>query len=190
MSVRAGHGAGAGRPHVEVLPADELPAGLPAPAWLPQAGERAGRGRFAKGATSAQAAGGRARAGSVRLARTLGLSPPPDTSAFAPYRRQAAAFRRAHVAQLARSVGGGYCGPGPSSIVATAAWQLALSRYILDKAESATSADLVIASRLGNESRQNLLAAHELTAKEAKARPKQNATQTALAAITASGVPT
>lgn len=174
MTVRTGHGSGAGRPHVEVLPADELPAGLPAPAWLPQAAERAEGGRFAKGATSVQAAGGRARAGTVRLARTLGLSTPPDSSEFAPYRRQAAAFRRAHVAQLARSVGSGFCGPGPSSIVATAAWQLALSRYILDKAENATSADLVIASRLGNESRQNLLAAHELCAKEAKSRPQEN----------------
>jgi hypothetical protein len=189
LSIRAGHGAGAGRPHVEVLPADELPAGLPAPAWLPQAGERVEHGRFAKGATSAQAAGGRARAGSVRLARTLGLTNPPDSSTFAPYRRQAAAFRRAHVAQLARTVGGGYCGPAPSSIVATAAWQLALSRYILDNAENCTSADLVIASRMGNESRQNLLAAHELCAKEAQKRPKQNATQNALAAITASGGP-
>jgi hypothetical protein len=123
------------------------------------------------------------------LARTLGLSTPPDDSKFAPYRRQAAAFRRAEVARLARTVGGGYCGAGPASIVGTAALQLAMSRYITDNADNATSADLVIASRLGNESRQNLLAAHELTAKEARHRPRQNATQTALAAITASGNP-
>jgi hypothetical protein len=155
------------------------------PAWLPRPDERTQGGRFAKGATSVQAAGGRARAGSVRLARTLGLTALPDDSKFAPYRRQAAAFRRAEVARLARTVGGGYCGAGPASIVGTAALQLAMSRYITDNADNATADDLMKASKLGNESRQNLLAAHELCAKEAKARPK--ADNPILAAIDAAG---
>ncbi|MEI9936677.1 MAG: hypothetical protein WDO69_05585 [Pseudomonadota bacterium] len=170
MTVRAGHGAGAGRPHVEVLPADELPDGLPA--WRPReaAQERTAKGTFAAGSATAQAAGGKAKAGSTRLARRLGLAVDLPETQFSPYRRAAADFRRAHVAHLAKTVGGGHVGPGPASIVATAALQLAVSRYIFDRAEHVSSQELQLASRLGNESRQGLLAAHELVAREAKAR--------------------
>jgi hypothetical protein len=89
---------------------------------------------------------------------------------FAPYKRAAADFRRAQVRSLARTVGGGHCGPGPASMVASAAWQLAASRFLFDAA-SGNVDRLVVASRLANDSRQNLLAAHELCAREAQARP-------------------
>jgi hypothetical protein len=93
------------------------------------------------------------------------------SAAFAPYKRAGGAFRRFHVNALAKSVGGGHCGPGPSSIVATAAWQLAVSRYLFDvAAESGSREDFALASKLANDSRQNLLAAHELCAREAEAR--------------------
>ncbi|MEO7035586.1 MAG: hypothetical protein ABI548_16800 [Polyangiaceae bacterium] len=174
MTVRAGHGSGAGRPHVEVLPVDELPAGVAAVARAPEApGERTTAGTFAPGGSTAQAAGGRAKRGSSWLACRLGRELDLPETELTPYRRGAASFRRAQVAHLAATVGGGVCGPAPASLVATAAWQLAISRYIFDRAERVSQSELALASRLGNESRQNLLAAHELCAREAKGRAAQ-----------------
>lgn len=172
MTLRNGHGNGAGQPRIEVLPPDELPAGMPAPCRSPQPPPAGERGRFAPGNHLA-ALGGKAKAGSTRLARRLGLAELPDGAPFAPYKRSAAAFRRFHVARLAASVGGGQCGPAPASIVATSAWQLASSRYLFDLIASGELGPdaLKLASQLGNDSRQNLLAAHELCAREAKARP-------------------
>jgi hypothetical protein len=173
MALRNGHGSGKGQPRVEVLPPDELPAGMPEAyrsKQQPPAGEH---GRFAPGNHLA-AAGGRAKAGSTRLARRLGIADLPGNAPFAPYKRAAAAFRRFHVARLAASVGGGQCGPAPASIVATAAWQLAASRYLFDLVASGELGPdaLKLASQLGNDSRQNLLASHEICAREAKAQPK------------------
>jgi hypothetical protein len=78
------------------------------------------------------------------------------------------------MAQLAATVGGGEVGPGPASIVSSAALQLAASRWLADRgAESGAAGLLLSASRLADASRQNLLAAHELAAREAQARPRQ-----------------
>ena len=80
-------------------------------------------------------------------------------------------FRRVQCAELARTVGGGVCGPGPSSIVASAALALAWSRYFSDLAATTGDAELAMRSaRLGEVSRQHLLASHELVAREATAR--------------------
>jgi hypothetical protein len=174
MTLRSGHGAGAGVPRVEVLPADELPAGVPAAARAVSPSDRGEAGRFARG-NSLAVHGGRARAGKTRLADRMGLRRLPDGAAFAPYKRAAVPFRRAQCAQLAASVGGGFCGPGPSSLVASAALQLAWSRYLSDVAAETGDADTALqASRLADASRQNLLAAHELCAREAAARPRRD----------------
>jgi hypothetical protein len=77
------------------------------------------------------------------------------------------------MANLAATVGGGSIGPGPASIVSTAAIQLGASRYLSDLGARLGDAKLLLdGSRLADASRQNLLAAHELVAKEAKSRPK------------------
>ncbi len=61
----------------------------------------------------------------------------------------ASTFRRVQCAELARTVGGGVCGPAPSSMVASAALALAWSRFFSDRAaidgdpELATRAILV-----------------------------------------------
>ncbi len=173
MALRAGHGKGAGTPRVEVLPPDELPAGVQATEQAPARGERRQNGTFAKGARSAQAAGGRATRGKARLAARLGLANLPDGDAFATYRKAASTFRRVQCAELARTVGGGVCGPGPSSVVASAALCLAWSRYLSDQAAVTGDPELALRSaRLGETSRQHLLAAHELCAREAEARKK------------------
>ena len=134
MTLRTGHGKGAGEPRIEVLPADELPNGVQAFEHAPSKSERDEHGKLMPGSSTIQSRGGKARRAATRLARTLGLSELSDSAAFGPYKRAGAAFRRFHVAALARSVGGGHCGPGPSSIVATAAWQLGVSRYLFDRA--------------------------------------------------------
>ena len=83
---------------------------------------------------------------------------------------------------VAKTVGGGVCGPAPSSLVASAALQLAWSRYLGDVAAETGDPDMALkASRLAEASRQSLLAAHELCAKEALARP--NAKRDPLAAF-------
>lgn len=187
MALRSGHGRGKGRPHIEVLPVDELPAGVPARAR--QAAPRDSAGRLLPGpATSELArAGGFAAAEARQLGQLLGLWTPPEGHAFAPYARLGREWRDAHMAQLGATVGGGHVGPGPASIVSTAALQLAASRWLSDVgAETGDAKSLLDASRLADASRQNLLAAHELCAKEAQSRPKRE--NPALAAIEAPGV--
>jgi hypothetical protein len=172
VTLRTGHGNGRGVPRVEVLPVDELPAGVPDRAGHESPTDRGDGGRFAPG-NSLATRGGKARAGKSRLADRMGLRALPDSSAFAPYKKAAVSFRRAQCASLAASLGGGYCGPGPSSFVASAALQLAWSRFLADMAAEHGDPDLAVtSSRLANDSRQNLLAAHELCAKEAAARPQ------------------
>jgi hypothetical protein len=170
MALRKGHGTGAGKPRIETLPVDELPAGVPENARTVSRSDRRERGLFAPGNAFARA-GGKARAGKTRLADRLGLHPLPEGSTFAPYKAGAVSFRRAQCAALAAMVGGGYCGPGPSACVASAALQLAWSRWFSDRAAETGNGDFALqASKLANDSRQNLLAAHELCAREAEAR--------------------
>ena len=172
MTLRTGHGTGAGSPRIEVLPADELPVGLPAAVGVEAPTDRGQNGRFRTGNRIA-AVGGWSRASQSALANRMGLSELPGSPEFSPYLKAAAGFRRAQCTALAKSVGGGWCGPGPSSVVATAAWQLAASRFLFEKASRTGDAALfAAASRLGDAHRQSLLAAHELCAREASARAK------------------
>jgi hypothetical protein len=170
MTLRTGHGSGAGMPRVEVLPADELPRGVPSNADEACRTASTETGRFAVG-NRRSVLGGRSRQGQSRLASRLGLACLPDSDAFAPYRRAAATYRRIQVAELAKSIGGGHCGPGPASIVSSAALALAWSRFFSDEAARTGDSELAMRSaRLGETSRQHLLAAHELCAREAKCR--------------------
>lgn len=176
MSLRRGHGRGAGVPRIEVRPADELPAGVPGPA-RPVAGRDAS-GRFvpSDGTKELARAAGKARAESIQLARLLGLSELSEGHPFAPYARLAREWRDAHMAKLAATVGGGEVGPGPASVVSSAALQLAAARWLSDRgAEAGDAKQLLEGSRLANDSRQNLLAAQEMVAFEAKSRPKPRA---------------
>ncbi len=172
MALRSGHGNGAGVPRVEVLPADELPAPVPADEKPLTGVVRRQNGTVAtsEAAKALGRRGGEVKAKAVRLARCLGLSVPTDDAVFAPYRRAAAAFRRHHCKELA-AMAGGHCGAAASSIVASAALQLAASRFLFDLgAESGDATILKQASQLANDSRQNLLAAAELATRSASAR--------------------
>jgi hypothetical protein len=163
--VRKGHGNGAGVPRIEAPPVDELSAGLQAPKLAPSTSERDEAGRFRPGARTVQSAGGEALREMTRLARRLTLGETLADPRFEPYARAARAFRKAQVSALARDVGGGHCGVAPASVVASASLQLAASRFAFE-----VLGDLAMGSRLADASRQNLLAAHELTAREAASR--------------------
>ena len=173
MTLRKAHGSGAAAlVRVETLPADELPLGVQAPPQASARKERRPNGTFAPGARTIQASGGRATRGKSKLTARLGLANLPEGNAFAPYRRAATKFRRVQCAELARIVGGGVCGPAPSSIVASAALALAWSRYFSDQAAVSGDSELAVrALRAADASRQSLLTAHELCAREAASRP-------------------
>lgn len=165
-----------GRPRPQAPRADELPEGMPAPA-RPHAA-RDGSGRFGQGSgtTALAASGGRAKAEAARLKRMLGLSEPAEP--YRAYVQHAADWRDAQLRHLAESVGGGAVGPDVIAIVSSAARQLAASLALNDAALAEGCDDSVAllekSSRLANDSRQNMLAAHELAARAAKARPLAN----------------
>ncbi len=171
MALRKGHGTGAGVPRIEVLPADELPAPIPADP-VPVLRRKNGTVADSASAKALGARGGPARVARARLVSALGLVDLDAQAPFAPYRTAGDAFVESHLAELARQAGG-EVGPGPSSIVASAAVQLTASRFFSDKAATTGDASLfALASSLANASRQNLLAAYELAVREAEARPR------------------
>jgi hypothetical protein len=165
LTLRTGHGSGAGVPRIEVLPVDELPAGVPALSAPVQPG-RDQSGRYLAGTPETRAAASaaaKAKRNRTALAHTLGVT--SDDPTWAAYLRSAEAFRRAQVRLLAATVGGGQCGPAPAALVASAALALAASRFKYARGE------MLEGARLAADVRQNLLAAHELCAREAIARP-------------------
>ena len=174
MGLRTAHGDDANRLLVvETLPADELPLGEPGSVVAEAGSERTAKGQWVKGSRTAQSRGGLAKKGKSQLGSRLGLSKLPAGNEFARYRKSAASFRRAQCAELARTVGGGECGPGPSSIVASASLSLAWSRYLSDEAARTKDGALAVqAMSLADKSRTQLLTAHELCAREAEARAR------------------
>ncbi len=174
MSWRKGHGTGAGTPRIEVLPADELGAGVPAPTRPVVPRDSSGKFQAGHGTTELARAGGKAAGLSKQLARLLGLAELSDDHPYAPYARLAREWRDDHMATLAATVAGGEVGPGPASVISSAALQMAASRWLADEGAAKGDAKMLgQASSLMNDSRQNLLAAHELASREAQARPKK-----------------
>jgi hypothetical protein len=175
MALRTGHGNGAGVPRIEVLPADELPAPIPAPPRgdeprKPVAERREG-GLFARGegtrALSLRA--NEIRWSRLRLIDKLGLGTIAADPTFAPFIHGAEEFVDAHLAELA-VLAGGTVGTGPSTMVASAALQLAASRWAYTRAAALPDPDMVkLGSTLSNDSRQNLHAAYEYAVKVGKA---------------------
>ena len=166
MPIRKGHGKGAGTPHVEVLPAAKLPDAVPA-AHGPIA--RRSDGRIADSAAAKELGrrGGSAKQRRLRLLTKLGLGEIYKESSFRSFCDDAEEFAKVHLEELAKMAGGSV-GTGPSSFVATAALQLAASRWAFTKAARLEDAALhKLASSLGNDSRQNVLAAYELAVREA-----------------------
>ena len=130
---------------------DELPDGVPAPAR--PAAERGADGRLLPGPGTSELARGAARAlhEGRHLAQLLGLWEAPEGHAYAPYARLAREWRNEHLAQLSATVGGGRIGPGPASVVSSAAMQMAASRWLYDLgAQLGDAKALLDASRLAD----------------------------------------
>jgi hypothetical protein len=174
MTLRSAHGRAkelGSIAAVEVSPADELPVGVPAPARPVALRDASGRLLPGAGTSALAREGAKAAHESRQLAALLGLWTPPEDHAFASYARLAKEWRDAHIAELGATVGGGEVGPGPASVISTAALELGASRWLFDQGAKEGNAKMLLeASRLADSSRQNVLAGHELAAREAVAR--------------------
>jgi hypothetical protein len=160
MALRTAHGKGRDAVvRVEVLPADELPAVTPAVT------DRSGRdaaGRFARYNTVSK---------KPRL-RPGVLAPDADAGpAFEPYARWAKSYYHRRRRELAQAHGGSVSA-GVANLIASAAQQLAQSRFLAARAAEDGDADrMKLSSSLADAARQNELAGFEIAAREAKARP-------------------
>lgn len=171
MPLRAGHGRGSGRPHPEVMISRRVLEGIPGEASQPppKPARRADGSLLRSPEQQAMARlGGLARAQKrqdLRVLQRLGLhgTPKPELEL---YWQDANAFSQHEVKRIAQVVGGGHCGASPCSMIQSAALQLAASRKLF------ADGNFFGGSKLADASRQNLLAAHEIAAKEAIARRK------------------
>ena len=162
MTLRSGHGNGAGVPRIEVLPPDELPS---ATGSIAARAERTPDGRFARGNTVGRQ--GRTRPGPRGLVGVDRTS--PDYRPFARWGARYGAHRRRELA----SAHGGEISAGVGAIVESAALAMAASRYLQHRAGLSNDAELFRqASQLASTARQHELAAWELAAREAAARPR------------------
>ena len=154
---------------IEVMPASELPAPLPDKS-APLARRADGTIANSETARALGARGGFKKATKAKLLTGLGLAELTEEDAFRPYWIAVDDWVRAHLAVLA-GMCGGMVGPGPASIVGTAGVQLAASRFFSDMGAKQGNARIFeTASKLGNDSRQNLLAAYELARREGEVR--------------------
>jgi hypothetical protein len=174
MAYRTGHGSGRGTPHIEVVPVDELPAGMlgDACAHSPEhpATSREAFGPTERGTEEASFLARRAalarwdKANSLRVLDSLGLKGTPP-AVLEPYLEDAREFARSEIARLAEQVGGGSCEGAAETFVQSAALQLAGSRAAF------AAGELALGSKLADASRQNCIAAFEICARSAKSKP-------------------
>jgi hypothetical protein len=169
MTLRKGHGTGAGVPRIEVLPADELPEPLPA-APPPLARRENGTIADSASAKALGAKGGYAKATKKKLLQGMGLAHVMDDNVFKPYYAAAQAWLEATI-EIYAAMCGGMVGPGPSALLGNAAIALAFSRYLTDKAFSSQDETMARqAIRYWDAMKQQKLAAYELGIREAKMR--------------------
>ncbi len=164
MVLRTGHGNGAGSPRVEVLPPDELPAAQAA------ASDPLATGRDAAGKLRNSAAA-RALAKLPRrsrfVPRTLACDP-----RFEPHNRRRLEWQRKRMVELQTAHGGVSHGVG--AMLNAAAWLYAAGEFAAElAAEKGDLEGFKQAATLTSTARQHELAAWELSAREAEARPKQ-----------------
>ena len=196
---RKGHGTGkAALARTELALKDGYKAVPDAEAGQPDRLDRDAAGRFAskEAAREAGRRGGLARAAAdpKKWSRGLGLASLlthfKDFDGLAPYKRDAVAWLEAEAMAVARDVGGGELAPGCMSVLETAARQRMFSKFYFDLATTSSFAwqkapagttpsvqprsDLVgTASRLANDSRQNVAAARIIAAEDARGRAQR-----------------
>lgn len=175
MGLRSSHGLGRdsnGPLRVEVLPADELPKPN-AEDMDARLEERKRVGRpFKKG--NKAAVGRRPKLARLGVDRDK-LSHKDPRYVKALY--MAESYRKRRVSEM--RIAHGFVSVGAMSIMATAALQLAMSRFMMDVATDTMDMDLIKkSSAMANDSRQNELAAWELCSREASAKTRAAANAT------------
>lgn len=162
MTLRKGHGTGAGMPRVEVLPPDEQPF-TPADVAAPLV-TRDDRGRVVSSA-AARAMAQMPRAG-VFLPRDITVAP-----GFEVHNRRRRRWLRKRRQELHEVTGGVSHGVG--AMLASAAWLYAGGEFAAERAAETGNVDLFrTAATLTSTARQHDLAAWELAVREADARRK------------------
>ena len=140
--------------------------------------KRGDAGRFGAGDRNLSqlgARGGRASALSRQISACLSLWTPGEDHPYQPYAARARKWMKAKLAELARDIGGGEVGAGVTALVASAARSQAVATWLHDHAlqklrgKPQTEA-LAQSLSYSRQIRQDLIAAHELAAKEAVGR--------------------
>lgn len=165
MSLRKGHGTGAGVPRVEVLPPDELPPVQAAEADpLTTGRDAAGKVRSSAAAKALASLPRRSRI----LPRRLACDP-----RFEPHNARRLEWQRKRMAELQAAHGGVSHGVG--AMLNSAAWLYAGAEFAAELGAETGDLELFkLAATLSATARQHELAAWELSAREASARPKQS----------------
>lgn len=163
MALRTGHGRGAGSPRVEVLPPDELPsAQAVGPDPVASGRDAAGRIRSSAAAKALAKLPRRSRF----VPRALACDPK-----FEPHNRHRLEWQRARLAELAAAHGAVSRGVG--AMISSAAWLYAAGEFAAEKGAAAGDPELFkTAASLTGTARQHELAAWELAAREAQAKPR------------------
>lgn len=166
MALRTGHGHGAGSPRVEVLPPDELPQA-----------QAAGADPLSTGRDE------RKRVRTTAAARAMAKLPRRDRFVprkfacdprFEPHNRRRLEWQRRRMAELQAAHGGVSHGVG--AMLSAAAWLYAGGEFAAElAAESGDVEQFKVAATLTSTARQHELAAWELSAREAQARPRTSA---------------
>lgn len=200
MTLRSGHGTGAGVPRIEVLPSDEMPKPITAEeAAKPDSLQRRPNGRFTpESAREAGRRGGRAerkKADAKKLAKKFGLGRLIERwkadDEIEKFITESEQWFVQSCEDMSRDVGGGQLSSGVTSMLRSSAYQRAYANFLYDCASRTAHAwetlaphaipnakprlsprlDLVAAAtRLADSSRQNYMAAFEIAAREAHAR--------------------
>lgn len=164
MALRSGHGNGASSPRIEVLPPDELPKAQAAGRDPIQAG----RDPLTKRLKTSEAA--RAMAKLPRRSRFLPRQFACDPR-FVPHNRRRLEWQRKRMAELQTAHGGVSHGVG--AMLNAAAWLYAGGELAAELAAESGEVELFkAAASLTSTARQHELAAWELSAREAAARPR------------------
>jgi hypothetical protein len=174
MALRSGHGKGAGTPHVEVLPPDELPsAQAVGPDPIAAGRDAAGKVRSSAAAKALAALPRRSRF----LPRKLACDP-----RFEAHNARRLEWQRKRMAEL--QAAHGHVSYGVGAMVNAAGWLYAGGEFASElAAETGDLESFKSAATLTSTARQHELASWELAAREAQARPK--AKNSVLAAIEA-----
>lgn len=175
MRARSNHGADrkarGPRVVIETVPFNELPQpAVEAARSVPLAFRSDGRIGNQETARELGRRGGQERARHARILRSLGLVQLAKDHVFYDYEIAGEQFANKQIETLA-AMYDGECSEGPSSIIKTAALQLAASRFLYDLGKQNGDPNMLMkASALGNDSRTNIANALELQSREVAAR--------------------